>query len=98
MDATAERLSRWFGSTPFIVVHLVWFIAWFPLGGSTDLLTLIVSLEAIFLSLFILRAETVQGERMEASIKQAEKDTKRDIAKSDTIIKKLNRGNNGRRS
>lgn len=91
MDAVAERLSAWFGSTPFIIVHLIWFTAWFPLGGQTDLLTLIVSLEAIFLSLFILRAETVQGERMEASIKRAERDTKKDLQKSDDTIKLLKR-------
>lgn len=91
MDRAAEWLSRWFGSTPFIVLHIVWFSAWFPLGGQTDLLTMIVSLEAIFLSLFILRAETVQGQRMEASIKRAEKDTKKDLKASDDILRIVKR-------
>lgn len=85
MDSVAEKLSVWFGSTPFIVVHIVWFIAWFPLHGSTELLTLIVSLEAIFLSLFILRAENVQGLRMERSVKRNEKDTKKDLKESKQI-------------
>lgn len=91
MDAVAERLSAWFGSTPFILAHAVWFIAWFPLGGSTDLLTLIVSLEAIFLSLFILRSEIVQSARMEKYVKRSVKDTKKDINKSDDILKVLKR-------
>lgn len=68
MDKLAEKLSKWFGSTPFILMHVLWFGSWYPLGGQTNALTLIVSLEAIFLSLFILRAENVQGERMEKKI------------------------------
>lgn len=65
MNHIAEKLSQWFGSAPFILFHVVWFVVWFPLVGDKELLTLIVSLEAIFLSLFILRAENVQAERME---------------------------------
>ena len=65
MDKIAEKLSLWFGSTPFIIFHVVWFAVWYPLGGKTDSLTLVVSLEAIFLALFILRAENVQAERLE---------------------------------
>lgn len=91
MDSLAEKLSVWFGSTPFILMHILWFGLWFPFGGSTDLLTLIVSLEAIFLSLFILRAENIQGSRMEKSVKRAERDTKKDLKKSDVTIKLLKR-------
>lgn len=77
MDKIAERLSLWFGSTPFILFHVVWFSAWYPLGGKTSGLTLAVSLEAIFLSLFILRAENIQGTRMEKSIKETLKESKK---------------------
>jgi DMSO/TMAO reductase YedYZ heme-binding membrane subunit len=76
MDKAAETLSNFFGSLPFILVHIAWFALWFPLGGSKDSLTLIVSLEAIFLSLFILRAETVQAARMEKQNKQIIKEVK----------------------
>lgn len=91
MDAVAEKLSTWFGSTPFIIIHLIWFVAWFPLGGATELLTLIVSLEAIFLSLFILRAEIVQSARMERYVKRSVKDTQKDLKKSDDTIRLLKR-------
>lgn len=89
MDEIAEKLSGWFGSTPFIIVHIAWFLAWYPLGGSTDTLTLVVSLEAIFLSLFILRAEKVQGARMEQALKTTKKDTRKDLKKSDKVIRMM---------
>lgn len=82
MDRVAERLSAWFGSAPFIILHTVWFAAWYPLGGSTDTLTVIVSLEAIYLSLFILRAENVQSKR-------AERQVAADLAKSDEVLRRL---------
>lgn len=62
MDSIAEKLSGWFGSTPFILVHIIWFGGWVGLhlikgfDNGFSLLTVVVSLEAIFLSLFILRA------------------------------------------
>lgn len=74
MDYIAEKLSDWFGSAPFIVFHFNWFLTWVVFHYLRDfdpdwsVLTLIVSLEAIFLSLFILRAENVQGQRIERKI------------------------------
>lgn len=61
----SDALTRVAGSTPFLTIHAIWFAAWmlwntgefglrafdpFPFG----LLTMIVSLEAIFLSIFVL--------------------------------------------
>jgi len=82
VNKLAEKLSIWFGSTPFILAHVVFFTAWFPLGGKTDILTVIVSLEAIFLSLFILRAENIQGHRMERNVKK-------DLKTSKKILKEI---------
>lgn len=71
MNKIAEKLARWFGSLPFIILNFVWFVVWiilhFTIGFDEHWsnLTLIVSLEAIFLALFILRAENVQGDRIE---------------------------------
>jgi uncharacterized membrane protein len=67
MDRMAEKLAEWFGSVPFIMFHLVWFTIWIVLHLTIKFdqdwqnLTVIVSLEAIFLALFILRAENVQS-------------------------------------
>jgi uncharacterized membrane protein len=64
LDKLADKVSAFCGSTPFLWVHVVWFAAW--IGGNVSLgarafdpypftfLTLVVSLEAIFLSSFIL--------------------------------------------
>jgi uncharacterized membrane protein len=53
----ADAITRFAGSMPFIYIHVLWFAIWiglrvekFPFG----LLTMIVSLEAIILSAFIL--------------------------------------------
>jgi uncharacterized membrane protein len=88
MDKAAEKLSEWFGSAPFILFHVVWFAGWvgahylLKFDSDWNLLTLIVSLEAIFLALFILRAENVQSSRQEKFIKK-------DLKKSDKVLEKL---------
>jgi uncharacterized membrane protein len=53
----ADRITAFAGSMTFVYVHIIWFSCWigfrvedYPFG----LLTMIVSLEAIFLSTFIL--------------------------------------------
>ncbi|HUQ79590.1 MAG TPA: DUF1003 domain-containing protein [Gemmatimonadaceae bacterium] len=69
IEVVAGRLTRIAASTPFLVLHVLWFAAWtaintgrvgikpfdpFPFG----LLTMVVSLEAIFLSIFVLMAQS----------------------------------------
>lgn len=71
IEVVADALNYMASSTPFLVIHAFWFTAWilwntgslgslglrpfdpFPFG----LLTMIVSLEAIFLSIFVLMAQ-----------------------------------------
>jgi uncharacterized membrane protein len=45
------------------LLHTVWFVAWFSLGLSINLLTLIVSLEAIYITLFIGLGQKLQDTR-----------------------------------
>jgi uncharacterized membrane protein len=65
-DRIADVITKFSGSMPFIYVHVVWFALWigfrvekFPFG----LLTMIVSLEAIFLSTFVLISQNRADER-----------------------------------
>ena len=74
-DRVTDGISNFAGSIPFIYLHLAWFGLWiaanlgwfgshlkfdpFPFG----LLTMIVSLEAIFLSLFVLISQNRQAAR-----------------------------------
>ena len=68
IERFADLLTRIASSTPFLVGHVIWFAGWvgwnmgvfglrpfdpFPFG----LLTLVVSLEAIFLAIFVLLAQ-----------------------------------------
>jgi uncharacterized membrane protein len=53
----ADTITRFAGSMTFIYIHLVWFTSWIVLGVEDypyGLLTMIVSLEAIFLSTFVM--------------------------------------------
>ena len=69
MERFADTLTRAASSTWFFTLHVVWFVVWigwnvgafglepfdpFPFG----LLTMVVSLEAIFLSMFVLMAQS----------------------------------------
>lgn len=73
-----QRIADWIawfsGSMPFLLINTIWFIAWIalnvlPLGVRTfdpypfGLLTMIVSLEAIFLSCFVLISQNRQAEK-----------------------------------
>jgi uncharacterized membrane protein len=53
----ADAITRFAGSMAFVYVHIVWFAVWI-IGGVEGypygLLTMIVSLEAIFLSTFVM--------------------------------------------
>ena len=73
----ADMISTFAGSMPFVYIHVVWFTIWIAanvgwLGASLvfdpfpfGLLTMVVSLEAIFLSTFILITQNRQGARSE---------------------------------
>ena len=53
----ADRITAFSGSMWFIYIHVIWFSCWIGFGVEKypyGLLTMIVSLEAIFLSTFVL--------------------------------------------
>lgn len=76
-DKAADRITGFAGSMSFVYLHTIWFIVWillnvglfgaalkfddFPFG----LLTLVVSLEAIFLSTFVMISQNRQGSAAE---------------------------------
>jgi uncharacterized membrane protein len=56
-NQVADTITRLAGSMPFIYVHVAWFTLWIALRVEDypyGLLTMIVSLEAIFLSTFVM--------------------------------------------
>ena len=53
----ADAITRFAGSMTFVYLHIIWFASWIGFGVEDypyGLLTMIVSLEAIFLSTFVL--------------------------------------------
>ena len=71
VQKTADWIAEFSGSIPFLVIHVIWFVIWigwnmflpdhlrfdpYPFG----LLTMTVSLEAIFLSVFVLLSQNRQ--------------------------------------
>ena len=53
----ADRITEFAGSMRFVYLHILWFGLWIGLGAESypyGLLTMIVSLEAIFLSTFVM--------------------------------------------
>ena len=69
MEVLADRMIGFASSTPFLVIHAIIFIAWIywnlPFSGLPKfdaypfgMLTTIVSLEAIFLSIFVLMTQS----------------------------------------
>lgn len=81
IERIADRLTRIAASTLFLVLHVAWFLAWilsntgafglrpfdpFPFG----LLTMIVSLEAIFLSTFVMISQNRADEKRQVMASQ----------------------------
>jgi len=76
-DKAADRVTKFAGSLNFVYLHSVWFVVWIAInvglvGASAKfdkfpfgLLTMIVSLEAIFLSTFVMVSQNRQAARSE---------------------------------
>jgi uncharacterized membrane protein len=68
-DRIADAITTFAGSMPFVYLHIVWFTLWvaipvekFPFG----FLTMLVSLEAIFLSTFVMISQNRADEKRAA--------------------------------
>lgn len=65
-NRVADQITRFAGSMTFVYIHLVWFAAWIGLEVEPypfGLLTMIVSLEAIFLSTFVMISQNRADEK-----------------------------------
>jgi uncharacterized membrane protein len=92
----ADAITSFAGSMWFVYVHVVWFAAWIALGVERfpfGLLTMIVSLEAIFLSTFVLisqnrqdEARTHMAEREWQIVQEEERQNEQLLALSNQIL------------
>ena len=62
-ERIADGVTSFLGSWWCVGLHTAWFVLWFAFRQSIDLLTLIVSLEAIFLSTFVMMSQSRSGKR-----------------------------------
>jgi uncharacterized membrane protein len=65
----ADRITAFAGSMTFVYVHIVWFAIWIASGVEKfpfGFLTMVVSLEAIFLSTFVMISQNRQDEARQA--------------------------------
>ena len=70
-DRIADQITAFAGSLQFVYIHVAWFTAWIIINVSPwafdpypfGLLTLIVSLEAIFLSTFVMLSQNRESAR-----------------------------------
>jgi len=64
----ADRITAFSGSMKFVLIHVIWFSCWIGFGVESypyGLLTMIVSLEAIFLSTFVMISQNRADEKRE---------------------------------
>ena len=69
----ADRITAFSGSMRFVYLHALWFGAWIGFGVEKypyGLLTMIVSLEAIFLSTFVMISQNRADEKREVIANQ----------------------------
>jgi uncharacterized membrane protein len=65
-NRAADQITRFAGSMKFVYIHALWFSLWIGLGVEHypfGLLTMIVSLEAIFLSTFVMISQNRADEK-----------------------------------
>jgi len=75
-ERIAHRMSTFFGSMAFLYLHVVWFVVWMAFNSGRIgipafdpfpyvLLTTTVSLEAVFLTTFVLSSQNLLGKESE---------------------------------
>jgi uncharacterized membrane protein len=73
-NRVADAITRFAGSMTFVYVHIIWFASWIGFGVEDypyGLLTMIVSLEAIFLSTFVMISQNRADAKQQVVADQA---------------------------
>ena len=106
-NRVAGQVTRFAGSSRFVYIHLLWFSLWTALGVEDfpfGLLTMIVSLEAIFLSAFVMISQNRADEKRQViageawrTVRQGEQQNERLLRQSDDILRLTSRSTAGAR-
>jgi uncharacterized membrane protein len=85
----ADRITAFAGSMPFVYIHIAWFGCWIGFGVEKypyGLLTMIVSLEAIFLSTFVMVSQNRADAKRQAIADQQWKTVKAEDRQNEELL------------
>jgi uncharacterized membrane protein len=86
----ADHITRFAGSMKFVYLHVIWFSLWIGLGVEAypfGLLTMIVSLEAIFLSTFVMISENRADEKRQVIADEAWQTVQDEGEQNETLLR-----------
>ncbi len=89
----ADRITDFAGSMAFVYIHVVWFGLWIGLGVEKypyGLLTMIVSLEAIFLSTFVMISQNRADVKRQVIADQQWQTVKEEDRQNEELLKLSN--------
>jgi uncharacterized membrane protein len=92
-NRVADRITAFSGSMRFVYLHVIWFTCWIAFGVEAypyGLLTMIVSLEAIFLSTFVMISQNRADEKREVLANQQWTTVKDEDRQNDELLRLSN--------
>ena len=92
-NRAADQITRCAGSMKFVYVHVIWFILWIGIGVEDypfGLLTMIVSLEAIFLSTFVMISQNRADEKRQVIADEAWGTVQREEQQNEALLRLSN--------
>jgi uncharacterized membrane protein len=91
-NRVADQITRFSGSMKFVYIHVIWFSLWIGLGVEDypfGLLTMIVSLEAIFLSTFVMISQNRADEKRQVIADEAWRTVQEEEQQNETLLRQF---------
>ncbi|TCO17983.1 uncharacterized protein DUF1003 [Kribbella steppae] len=92
-NRVADQITLFAGSMKFVYLHAIWFSLWIGLGVEDypfGLLTMIVSLEAIFLSTFVMISQNRADEKRQVIADEAWRTVKEEEQQNERLLRLSN--------
>ena len=92
-NRSADKITAFSGSMWFVYIHIIWFASWIGFGVEKypyGLLTMIVSLEAIFLSTFVMISQNRADAKRQAIADQQWQTVKEEDKQNEELLKLSN--------
>jgi uncharacterized membrane protein len=89
----ADKITAFSGSMWFVYIHIIWFATWIGYGVEKNpygLLTMIVSLEAIFLSTFVMISQNRADAKRQVIADQQWQTVKEEDKQNEQLLKLSN--------